>query len=439
MSDGQGSISYNGPSGGSGGGQAPLSSTGNGVPVFTAPSSIASLKELSGVRIAAGTGPNAGDVTFFNRLAYFFVDQFGAAGDGTTDDTAAIQAAFTAAGANGGGVVFFPKGSYLITATIDWPVETIWAQGSGSGRAAGPTLPISEILVLADGVTAFSVTGDGCKITDLSFAGPTAATSGDGVNVSGATVTVRDCVFTNFYNGLVQTNASISVVDGCEFFDQVNFGMDTSNSVNADDGDCVTSNCAFFTEVGTQAGWHQQGSGGQKIHGCKFVSNAPQFVNCIQCDFPDSSFNTSDLLVSNCSIEQFTGLGIVVTIGVGAQFFNIVLVGNQIGSYQGGKGIQITASGGVNSNNVIVGNAFNQSSEGIILVNVGSTVISGNLFDNVGTEVVQAGTNTLLFTGLASNDQGAPPVNAVTPAAWADYTIYSPSGSTLLYKIALYQ
>ena len=39
---------------------------------------------------------------------------YGAKGDGTTDDTAAIQSALNAAASAGGGIVFFPSGTYLV-------------------------------------------------------------------------------------------------------------------------------------------------------------------------------------------------------------------------------------------------------------------------------------------------------------------------------------
>lgn len=46
------------------------------------------------------------------------VKTYGATGDGVTDDTTAIQAAINAINAAGGGTVFFPAGTYKITATL---------------------------------------------------------------------------------------------------------------------------------------------------------------------------------------------------------------------------------------------------------------------------------------------------------------------------------
>jgi len=49
------------------------------------------------------------------------VKDYGAVGDGVTNDTAAIQAAFNAANTAKGATVFFPVGDYLITSTLTLP------------------------------------------------------------------------------------------------------------------------------------------------------------------------------------------------------------------------------------------------------------------------------------------------------------------------------
>jgi hypothetical protein len=49
------------------------------------------------------------------------VTEYGAVGDGVTDDTAAIQAALDAAAAANGGTIFVPTGTYLCESAITWP------------------------------------------------------------------------------------------------------------------------------------------------------------------------------------------------------------------------------------------------------------------------------------------------------------------------------
>lgn len=70
------------------------------------------------------------------------VRDFGAVGDGVTDDTGAFQSGLDAAGADGGGIVFAPRGDYLIathlvvpdTVTLEgvFTVPTAWTQRKGT-------------------------------------------------------------------------------------------------------------------------------------------------------------------------------------------------------------------------------------------------------------------------------------------------------------------
>lgn len=76
---------------------------------------------------------------------------WGAAGNGVTDDTLAIQGALTAAGANGGGIVYLPGGRYHLTNTLDVPSgvelrgvremrggDGIWADGKSKASVLEP-------------------------------------------------------------------------------------------------------------------------------------------------------------------------------------------------------------------------------------------------------------------------------------------------------------
>jgi hypothetical protein len=124
---------------------------------------------------------------------YFSVKDFGARGDGTTDDTAAIAAALTAASAKGG-VVFFPSGSYRITSTLRIAAGTIALLGEGfaskilfNGSTVGTAIAMADttqrtnILISNLRITS-STSGQGlgidashfaiCRFSNLSIDGP---------------------------------------------------------------------------------------------------------------------------------------------------------------------------------------------------------------------------------------------------------------------------
>jgi hypothetical protein len=98
---------------------------------------------------------------------------YGATGDGSTDDTAAIQAALdaalTAAGSSGTGYVYFPAGEYkLVTNALTWsPANSdveLFIKGDGRG---------TQIIQSTTNVNAMTIgnAGQGCKvhICDIGF------------------------------------------------------------------------------------------------------------------------------------------------------------------------------------------------------------------------------------------------------------------------------
>src|ERR1035437_6254646 len=62
-------------------------------------------------------------------LGWFNVKTYGAIGNGSIDDSTAVQAAITAAGAAGGGTVYFPPGIYKIVTGLTIPSDNINLRG----------------------------------------------------------------------------------------------------------------------------------------------------------------------------------------------------------------------------------------------------------------------------------------------------------------------
>ncbi|MGC8625548.1 MAG: glycosyl hydrolase family 28-related protein, partial [Phycisphaerae bacterium] len=81
---------------------------------------------------------------------YLNVRNFGARGDGKTDDTAAIQKALDAAGKQGGNVVLLPRGEYLVRGALHVP-DDVTLQGVFRAPNRGNTGQNMGSLLLATG------------------------------------------------------------------------------------------------------------------------------------------------------------------------------------------------------------------------------------------------------------------------------------------------
>lgn len=82
---------------------------------------------VGGVDITLQSALSAVGGVFFNVQA----STYGAAGNGVADDTTACQAAITACAAAGGGIVWFPEGTYRTTATLSLPDKvSLWGPGA---------------------------------------------------------------------------------------------------------------------------------------------------------------------------------------------------------------------------------------------------------------------------------------------------------------------
>lgn len=105
---------------------------------------------------------------------WFDVKAFGAKGDGGVDDTVAIQAAITAASV-GGGIVFFPIGSYRISAALTIPnnqAKAIRLIGAGKD-----TTSIFQVTASTDTLQIGTLTR--CDISDMTLTLPAAGSTGN--------------------------------------------------------------------------------------------------------------------------------------------------------------------------------------------------------------------------------------------------------------------
>jgi hypothetical protein len=127
------------------------------------------------------------------------VKDFGAKGDGVTNDTAAIQAAINAsAGKN----ILMPSGNYLCTGTIILPASTtLYGDGIGSTT------------LIANNLTGDLVTlnGDYSAIKNITIAPTITKTSGASIVMNGFGSQAIDILIDNYFIGFITTGTVIYI------------------------------------------------------------------------------------------------------------------------------------------------------------------------------------------------------------------------------------
>jgi hypothetical protein len=173
----------------------------------------------------SGGGGNNGGTAFVTP------QQFGAKGDGSSDDTAAFKAALeflndARTGYNGSAKIFVPAGDYYLSDTLEIRTSLI-IEGEGTARGASATR-----LIWADGKTGFLVQrvntdgvsgaaitpwkggGDGTQLKGLYLKGGYSGTEGEyhGLQLR-AGATIEDCQFENWPGDGIHIEASAGAPD----------------------------------------------------------------------------------------------------------------------------------------------------------------------------------------------------------------------------------
>lgn len=304
---------------------------------------------------------------------------YGAKGDSSTDNSAAFQRVVTAITASTykSGRVFIPAGVYRFSTTVIIPqgVHIFW-EGSGSTNDSiispylvGQGYGITKLVTSSTTLDLFRDSSVGATYSnmDLQNTAATNATAGAGINALGTLFRAFNMTVNRFFYGIEQQNTTDPQIDNIGFRDCVQYSYYSFNLWNSDIGDDAISNC-FFRSFYTKTVAHifKLGSGGTKIVNCKFNAGGTFFTDAIKITGTSSAHSTTDLTVTNCSMENYTGSGINIAMSGGATFKNVSITGGNISSYQGGNGITLSNSASTLSRIAITGVVINNSTIGIV-------------------------------------------------------------------------
>jgi Pectate lyase superfamily protein len=317
------------------------------------------------------------------------VKTYGAVGDGTTDDTTAIQNAINA---NCNGSVYFPGATYKYsTLSITCNIR-LFGDGMKSSTLSTTTTAADAIVVSGSAAQGTLVV----VFESLGFTAASQQTAGSIIHLNttnGNAIRVYRCAFFNYWNALYLSTAQACVISDDFFWTSTgNAGIYVDNTINPDMAFGIVTNC-WFTALTTY--------GIRAQRGCSSNIIGDYFINGMSYplyfDMPASN-TTSQIIIEGCHLDGFAVTGIsLLTAGT---LGRIQIVGNYIGSplLSGTVGINdAPASGGAIANVLISNNTFRVFTTGVVF---NATSSGGNNICSV-----------------QSNDFATPTVTGVTATA----------------------
>ncbi|WP_395317017.1 glycosyl hydrolase family 28-related protein [Variovorax sp. UC74_104] len=281
------------------------------------------------------------------------VKDFGAVGDGVTDDAAAIQAALTHAYGLGGATVMLPKGVYIVGAALVLRDNTT-LQGAGLGATIIRQKASTALSSTVQTLNAYSLFGTS------SIVGPPA-------------INIRDLTI----DGNRQTGAT---GDGLAIYAPL-FSIDNIEV-------CNTSGTGIRTEFGTPGAiphgyCAQSNMNNSWIHDCNSAG--------VRWGGP------ADASIVNCNIYRnlIYNLWLALPAGSGTKVTNCHMWGSTFDARQAGTGVRCDSGGNLLANNVIEGSTVHQ----VHLRSGGNVIIGGNIY------YLSDATNTF---GVTLGDAGVP-------------------------------
>jgi hypothetical protein len=315
---------------------------------------------------------------------------FGATGNGTTDDTAAIQAAINSLSSTGG-KVHIPVGVYLISSPIELSTgsasRSIILYGDGTGQVNNVTNSATVISNSANTncLVIRGLGGDGVRDLSIidSFSGT--RTTGNGIHVNRAgtpngnsTFEVSNVHVADHFNGFYMARPVLSLLSNCIARGNLNHGYFFDTDVSGSGTSVQFSSC-----------W-AQGSGvdGYNIDGSQYI------------------------LFNNCAVDNSGRYGYHVDNSGGVNPNGVTFIGcGAEGNTDDNYNIR-----DMSALSIIGGSSVTSSADGIHLVNVNGGFIAGTKLssntgyglniDNTCTNITSVSPNFISNTAGEINDTG---------------------------------
>jgi hypothetical protein len=310
--------------------------------------------------------------------APYNVKDYGAVGDGVTDDTVAINSAISAANTAGGGVVVIPNGTFAVTPSVVSGISAYSRQACIVGKD-NVTLQIDGTVKLKNGVNIGStlaavITGPDVGLTNFQITGA-GTVDGNVLNVTASqtmgiylpcvdSVTTSNISIINTPYLGIQYVTALPYVVGYAFTNGIITGLTVKNTGS----------------IGIQAS--------HSTHNLVIANNTIDTCgdNCIDVYGENATTNADAGVISITGNVCYAGL-----VGIFPETSaNVNVTGNSV--YACAFGVKANRVNGAPRNIAIVGNTFGACATGASVTgDTGGVFITGNTFDKFTSEGIQLG------------------------------------------------
>lgn len=327
--------------------------------------------------------------------------QFGAKGDNATDDTSVIQAALNWLYAAGGGTLYFPAATYLVTSlALNFAASlTVNIQGAGKfatyfKKTGSSTTPVFNWSANTNVLENFS------DFSDFSIIGNAQAHPGITVTQC-ASFTLKNVDIGHCSTGLNNVGSLIFTVRSCRIHDNVT-GYACAKSSNN-----IYANLVGFYDTriiaNSTLGVDLNGANGVFFSGCDFESNGTSLNNAtgavkIEAGIA-AEIGYSKVMFDKCWFEANLGT-LIQNDSTGNPAFHLSIKDSNMLSSQNGNVMNITSTNAI----VVLDNTIAPSSGDTVTLSVGRTDIrDGIIFTITDTSPVQHRRNVATESGTIPN------------------------------------